>query len=259
MSESFNCAILVNSCDKYYEAWHPFFLLLRKYWPNCKFDIYLNTESTICSEPGVKTLCTGHKEWSNRLADAIEQIDSEYILFFLEDYFLQAQVNEKEFKRAEEILQDNKEINAIYFKKITGHDSLSLEYPKFIEMDYSKKYILNFQVGLWRRAKMLELIPRSLSAWQIEDNIVLSKNSGRFLCWAKGKYYDIQEDVFPYHWALSQGFGIAKSNWLWNNRRLLKKEGLAYVKCKELHNMRKIEYILGGFVNRVHQNKGNNK
>ena len=37
-------AILVNSCDKYEDAWDPFFKLLKIQWPDCPYRIYLNTE-----------------------------------------------------------------------------------------------------------------------------------------------------------------------------------------------------------------------
>jgi hypothetical protein len=39
------CTIIVNSCDAYDDTWYPFFKLLKKYWPNCKFPIVLNTET----------------------------------------------------------------------------------------------------------------------------------------------------------------------------------------------------------------------
>ena len=40
-----NITVLVNSCDSYSDAWYPFFTLWKKYWPDCKYPIILNTES----------------------------------------------------------------------------------------------------------------------------------------------------------------------------------------------------------------------
>ena len=37
--------ILVNSCDKYEDAWEPFFKLFSIQWPECPYKIILNTES----------------------------------------------------------------------------------------------------------------------------------------------------------------------------------------------------------------------
>ena len=39
------CIVLVNSCDAYSDTWYPFFKLLKKYWPNREFPVFLNTES----------------------------------------------------------------------------------------------------------------------------------------------------------------------------------------------------------------------
>ena len=39
------CSILVTSCDKYEDAWKPFFSLLNIMWPTCPYRIYLNTET----------------------------------------------------------------------------------------------------------------------------------------------------------------------------------------------------------------------
>jgi hypothetical protein len=43
--------ILVNSCDAYEDLWYPFFELFRINWPNCKYDIVLNTETKSYTHP----------------------------------------------------------------------------------------------------------------------------------------------------------------------------------------------------------------
>lgn len=55
-NDKLSCAVLVNSCDKYSETWIPFFTLLKKYWPDCEYPIYLNTENKKCSIPDISTI-----------------------------------------------------------------------------------------------------------------------------------------------------------------------------------------------------------
>lgn len=41
-----NLTIIVNSCDKYEDAWNPFFKLMEIHWPKSdKYQIILNTEN----------------------------------------------------------------------------------------------------------------------------------------------------------------------------------------------------------------------
>ena len=78
--------ILVNSCDFYEDAWDPFFKLLKIQWPNCPYKIALNTEKKVyqCDFMNVRTIKTGKEvSWTARLRSALNQIDSEYVLFFL--------------------------------------------------------------------------------------------------------------------------------------------------------------------------------
>lgn len=70
MQEKTNVAVRVNSCDKYEDAWNPFFKLFSIMWPDCPYDIYLNSETKEynCTFMNVKTICGGKNlAWSERL------------------------------------------------------------------------------------------------------------------------------------------------------------------------------------------------
>ena len=86
-----NLTILINSCDKYEDAWDPFFKILKTQWPECEnYSIVLNTETKIynCNYLNVKNICGGkEKTWSQRLKYTLNQIDSDYILYFFRRFF----------------------------------------------------------------------------------------------------------------------------------------------------------------------------
>ena len=75
-----SCSILVSSCDKFSTAWHPFFTLLNRYWPNCPYNVFLNTETLSYNEYGVKTINSDELSWTGRLIDSLYKIESDFTL-----------------------------------------------------------------------------------------------------------------------------------------------------------------------------------
>lgn len=39
------CTVLLSTCDSYEDTWNPFFKLMNKYWEDCPYDVFINTES----------------------------------------------------------------------------------------------------------------------------------------------------------------------------------------------------------------------
>jgi hypothetical protein len=115
------CCILVNTCDQYEDAWYPFFRILEQMWPEAnQFRIYLNTESKSYCDTffNVKVLnILPHKSkllsWGERLLDVIDRIDEEYILFMLEDFFLEDRIDNSKIIKILEWFSKDKLIAAI--------------------------------------------------------------------------------------------------------------------------------------------------
>lgn len=112
-------ALLVNSCDKYEDLWAPFFTLLKKYW-NPEYPIVLNTESKDFNFEGlnIKTLKlfeNKNVEWSERLRITLENIDSEYVITLLDDFFLEKSVDNNKINQCVKWMDENQNIAAFYF------------------------------------------------------------------------------------------------------------------------------------------------
>lgn len=87
-----NCTLLVSSCDKYKDAWKPYFILLKKYWPEVvNYEIVLSTETErMVDDIGLNIKYFHYNQsssWSKRLKECLKNIDTKYILFNLEDFF----------------------------------------------------------------------------------------------------------------------------------------------------------------------------
>ena len=219
--------MLVSSCDKYEDAWIPFFTLIGKYWKNCPYPLYLNTETKkvdqVAGLPVTSISCPYQNcTWSKRLIHALKQIHSEYVFFMLEDFFLMSSVNQKELDYSVALMDENPNVANINF----GYGK-SIESTDYIDPIYAKRsrktgYYLNAQVAIWRRKMLIEILSPYESAWQFE-----LYGSER----AKLYPYDfvIRKDdipIFDYHTQLNFNLGIQKGMWMTGNVALFEKEGI---------------------------------
>jgi hypothetical protein len=109
-----NLSIFVNSCDDFEDCWHPFFTLFAKNWNNCKFPIFLNTETKSYSHKNLNIISTtvsiGKKRklsWSKCLDFALNKVKTKYILYLQEDYFLEYPVKKRLLFNLIKIMEEN--------------------------------------------------------------------------------------------------------------------------------------------------------
>ena len=227
-----NCCVLVNSCDKYEDAWHPFFSLLKKYWNDCPYKIYLNTETkTYCME-GIEIesinlpdkLKTKKCAWSLRLKYALKRIKAKYVIFLLEDFFLLDYVNQKEIEKTISWLENNKDISCFQFypnpKLLCENDRKFMGYQK---RSMKGRWWLRCQAAVWRKKDLLRYLNPYESAWQFEEygtHIAKLYNKRFYNC------CDEKLCPFSYNVDIYTGYGIYEGEWLKSNVDLFKKENI---------------------------------
>ena len=236
-------SILINTCDKYDDAWYPFFELMKKYWQECPYKVFLNTETKQYQHEGmnleVLNLPEGLNEapWGKRIKSCLERIDTKYVILFLEDFFLQAPVNQEELERCINLMESDHRYAAIYFKQIDGFTEVYEKEPKYFLMSENIMYKLNLQAGLWRKSDLEALIGDEDSPWSFEF-VAQNRLEGQdkiFLCSRAGTHYDYDGAVFPYLTGRTTGYGIWTGKWLWNNDKLFRKNG---IQTREIHLQR---------------------
>ena len=214
-----NICILINSCDKYSDAWTPFFRSLEKTWPEAaELEIYLNTETKTYKDPffnvNVLNILPGKQNnisWGERLIDAIKRTKSEFILFLLEDFFIKTRV-------------DAALINSI-FKWFSGDPSAaaaalipckdtetSTKCPSpaeafgLAQRDKRVFYKLNASPSLYRKETLLKYTRKNDSPWDWEY-------FGSIRTWHSPlKFYALKGDgiVFDYDY----GGAIFRGKWV---------------------------------------------
>src|ERR1700741_3970870 len=87
-------AVVVSSCDAFFDAWRPFVFFFRKHWRDCPFPVFLFVNRLQVRSKFVHPISVGPDlEWASNMMTALGSISQPYILYFQEDYFLNGRVN----------------------------------------------------------------------------------------------------------------------------------------------------------------------
>ncbi len=222
-------SILVNTCDSYSDVWPLFFRILEKTWPDCKkYKIYLNTEhknyedtffdievlSVISSKQNIG--------WGKRLIDCVNRIDSEIILFLLEDFFFEEPVDDERITKIIDWMDKNKNIAALSLTSIydVGEDDYSGKYG-FVLRKKKVHYTLNASPTLYRKETLLKYTDINDNPWEWEF-------FGSIRTWHSPKEFYAKatntHDIFKYD--IKRGGAIHRGKWVGCTvSRLLKQYG----------------------------------
>ncbi len=238
--------VLVSSCDKYEDAWEPFFKLFDKFWPSCPLDFVLSTESKSydCDFLSVRTINSDACSlWGRRLKNAVNQINSEYILLFLEDFFITSPVDIDLFNDAVEILDTMPNVGSIkYYGSPKYCNSIKSKVLKehinysFIE---TKGKELGFvTVSLWRKQCLQNMIFDSDNPWEFEKEC-------QYRCVSIPYRFVLQngnsDAVFEYYIGPQNNLGLTLGKWLPGNKDLFEKNGIYNVNFERLGVLQKFE------------------
>lgn len=221
--------IIVNSCDRYEDAWIPFFKLFEIQWPDCPYKIILNTESKsfVSESLDIATINFDEKgSWSKRLKNVLSQVDTEYVLYFLEDFFLESTVNVESFNKALQLLDSDKKIGYIglkYNKSYTfKEEGKTFDSRPFLNKDeLITCNRINSMTALWRKDWLLSLLRMHETPWDFEKyGSIRSRRSDKKVLIINN---DVCPPVFHYEVDVEYGMGIYGGKWLENNRRLFEK------------------------------------
>lgn len=169
--------ILVNSCDSYEDLWFPFFKLFDVFAGDLKrCRIILNTEKKRFAYQGLNIECVNNYNknvwWGERIKTILKQIETEYVLFFLDDYFLRDYVEVDKIEQCIKWLDENKNIGCFNFIPIETASIESDHFKGFCEMPLGINYRCNAQAALWRK-NILDVSMLSIEnpwEWEVYGN-----------------------------------------------------------------------------------------
>jgi hypothetical protein len=198
-----NLTIMVHTTDTFEDCWYPFFTLLQHYWPARRSRVLLNTQfkDYKSDDASIRSAKVGNpssfdlkRSWSCRLMAGLEQVNTPYVLYLQEDYFLNAPVDSQMLLRClDEIDKGNADYVGFYCSEpeamLTPVDEALALVPQ------KANYRLCTQAGLWRKSTLLKYTIPGESVWQWERYGSRRAHGGseRFLCTRRGI-----PSAFPY-------------------------------------------------------------
>lgn len=261
-------AVLILSCDKYKDAWAPFFALFRKFWLSCEFQVYLGTNEAQFEAENVKVIHSGKPaDWSTDTRKILEKIPETYIILLLEDYFLERPVDLSWLNNCLEFTKksDASFMRIASFRK--DHEpmyafDLSTFNPQFGITRLNAPFRVNLQAGIWNKNDLIQLIKEGESPWEFETQGSVRSRSMRkpFLGITESSEKDILVGPIPYLCT-----AITKGTWMREVIQLCKNENVPidlshrpletkaqYLKRKIYHglsypNRKYIDFISGKF------------
>lgn len=200
--------VLVNTCDTYCDLWEPFFKLFNIYGEKLKrCKIVLNTETKIYKYQGLNIQCfsmfdsdeSKKIEWGRRLRKTLEKIESDYILFLLDDFFLHRTVNSDFIFKCIEWMETDSNIGCMNLLPLDYVNDKSI-YEGFCLAEPGIEYRINAQACIWRKRVLYNSILDIESPWHWElygnlRNDVLMKSKVYTLKWGIKEpfFYDYYE------------------------------------------------------------------
>lgn len=216
-------SILVNSTDGFGDCWLPFFKLFSNFWPNCKQDIYLNTETKEFKFPGLNIIsskvCSPNLDcnitWSESLLRCLDIIEDEIILYLQEDYFLNEYVNYQQIEEFVQLMR-NKNIGCIQLTHFaTPGPFTESDYPLLKKIGKKAEYKISTQASIWEKEILKKYIKKHETPWHFEiyGTLRAQRKNEEFYC--------INTDMFTEKKIISYiPTGIVKGKW---NRNAVEK------------------------------------
>lgn len=169
-------SIVVSSCDKYSILWDPFFKALEHSWPdlnstNKGLEIYLIANAKQYDSKRVKTInIPNEQSWSDTMLSALEKIDSKYILFFLEDYW----ITRLDHQRLMKLMERFEKEDAAYMELFDGGAEFYSKAQKLngiegvVYKGNFQNYRANLQLALWEKKALQQILRSGEDIWAFE-------------------------------------------------------------------------------------------
>ncbi len=208
-------SVLVVSCDKYSDVWDLFFKLFWRHWSDCPYPVYLGANFLNYFYPRVTTLLVGEDlNWGGSTRRMVEQIQSPYILLFLDDHFLLQTV------RTDVIEACLKALHGLGggYLRLDPEPPPDRPVPGFVTLgaiESDSPYRCSLHVSIWRRDVLLTLLREGETAWDME--LVGSRRSG----YLETGFYATWKHVLRYDCE-----GIVRGKWTSGGLRLAHREGM---------------------------------
>ncbi len=206
-------SLLVSSCDAYSDLWEPFFTLFWRYWPDCPFPVFLESNVKHFDHPRVTTLKLGAEtRWGAMTRSALDLIPGEQVLLFLDDYLLVGPVTTASVRECCRLF---KELGGNYLR-LRPNPPPDRTIPGLSlvgEISRGQEYRTSLETALWKKSMLMELARDEYSPWEMEAQG--TERSRQY-----DGFYSVTREIIPRH------NGVERGVWLRYNLPVLRQAGI---------------------------------
>ena len=167
-NKDLNLTLLIGTCDSYLKYLPNCIKLLEKYF---KIDIrkIIIGENEKLSVGDYEWILPGTKPWGQRMRMGIKTVNTDYVFFILEDYYLSQKLT---FDFISWLLHfmDRENANKITLTNVP--DWVNYRYCETIDTikrsDPSSDWLASMQPSIWRTSHVFNIIEDNYSPWDIE-------------------------------------------------------------------------------------------
>jgi hypothetical protein len=210
--------ILIASCESYSDLWRPSVALWRRNWPDCPYDICVGTDGPSAVPVGVRALrAEVRSSWSVCVLTYLIAIESEYVLFSLEDFFMRKRVINAEISRAVEFLRaTNGHCLRLVPRPAPPRDCVVSPDSRFGVLPPRMPYRVSAQAAIWRRKSLMSVLSAEESAWEFEV-----KGSQRSASIHREGYFGVYRSILPYgHHVVERGKWFPWYAWYFSRQNI---------------------------------------
>lgn len=142
--------LLVGTCDKYSFLWKNFAILFDKYWDhNINISRYFLSETIAFNDYGFSTLLPGKLPYSDCLKFALDYVDTKYVLWMQDDYFLQKTVTKSTLDYYMSIIDNGVDRFGIHEDSVYYHKSHLIN--TVYRLHQHSLYTISMQASIWNK------------------------------------------------------------------------------------------------------------
>jgi hypothetical protein len=209
-----NVSIVVLSCDIYSVFWDWFFACKKRYWKDCRYPTYLVTETKTCKY--CQTIKINSPIWTKRFREALKQINSDYVIVMLEDYFIRQPVNQQRLHVLEMLSGLLVDVAVFNFEK-DFRPSEPTSFEMWNKQKNNQIYLNSTQPSWWNREKLIERLKDDQNPWEWE----LTKIDSSYQHWINAG-----DQIIDNGYRHGQEFGVKQGKLTDECVKFLKSEGL---------------------------------
>jgi hypothetical protein len=166
---SSSVAIIVSSCDAFFDAWRPFVFFFRKHWSDCPFPRFLIVNRLRVRSQFIQSIPVGpDRDWAANMQVALNQISQPYVLYFQEDYFLNGPVNHEQLAADFAYAFERDAASFCFY----GRSQLERDFvplnDRFGIVPRESDGRTRLQVTLWKKEVLLSAARPGETAWNME-------------------------------------------------------------------------------------------